>query len=285
MFGSDEVEAVSVLLPYHGELLGTYTLFVDRPGLEGREDIVELLATIGHHLGVAVAKHRSDEDARRLSILDERNALAHELHDSLAQILAGLRFQVRMLADSLAQTPLPEAARRDIERVRNGVDEAHTELREMLATYRAPLDRRGLIPALEKLVARLGQDTQLHALFQNDCRPFDLAAVMELQILRIVQEALANVRKHARAHTVRVLLNRGVGDTYVLLIEDDGVGFSAPQRSSQPGEHIGLSIMEERASRIGAELRIEGEPGEGTRGELGFAPERRKAPTDEGVAA
>ena len=285
MFGSDQVEAVSVLLPYHGELLGIYTLFVDRPGLEGREDIVELLATIGHHLGVAVAKHRSDEDARRLSILDERNALAHELHDSLAQILAGLRFQVRMLADSLAQTPLPEPARRDIERVRSGVDEAHTELREMLATYRAPLDRRGLNPALEKLVARLVQGTQLHALFQNDCRPFDLSAGMELQILRIVQEALANVRKHARAHTVRVLLNRGVGDTYVLLVEDDGVGFSAPRRSSQPGEHIGLSIMEERASRIGAELRIESEPGEGTRVELVFAPERRKAMADEGIVA
>jgi two-component system nitrate/nitrite sensor histidine kinase NarX len=278
MFGTDEMESVSVPLRYRGELLGVYDLFVERPGLAGREDIVEMLASIGHHLGVAVAKHRSDAETWRLSILEERTALAHELHDSLAQTLAGLRFQVRMLADSLAGVALPEAARNDLDRLRSGVDEAHTELRDMLATYRAPLDRRGLVPAIEKLVERLTQETQLHALFQNDCRSFELSASTELQVLRIVQEALANVRKHAQAHTVRVLLNRGSGDNYVLLVEDDGVGFSAPCRSARPGEHIGLSIMDERASRIGAELRIESEPGEGTRVELIFTPERRRAP-------
>ncbi len=285
MFGSDEVEPIVVPMRYHGELLGVYALFADCPGLAGREDIVELLATIGHHLGVAVAKHRSDEEARRLSILDERNALAHELHDSLAQTLASLRYQVRMLADSLAGTSIPQAARNDLERLRNGLDEAHTELREMLSSYRAPLDGGGLVPALEKLAARLAQETQMHVLFQNDCRPFDLSAAAELQILRIVQEALANIRKHARAQTVRVLLTRHGGDAYVLLVEDDGVGISAPRRSEVPGEHIGLSIMEERARRIGAELRLESDPGEGTRVELVFMPERRKAPTDAKAAA
>lgn len=285
MFGSDQVEPVGVPLRYQDELLGVYTLFVDRPGLQGREDIVELLATVGHHLGVAVAKHRSDEEAHRLSILEERNALAHELHDSLAQTLASLRFQVRMLADSLAATAIPQAARTDLERVRGGLDEAHTELREMLATYRAPLDRRGLAPSLEKLVARLGQESRMHVLFQNDCRPFDLPAAMELQILRIAQEALVNVRKHARANTVRVLLARQGGDAYVLLIEDDGVGFSAPRRSALPGEHIGLSIMEERACRIGADLRLESEPGEGTRVELVFSPERRRVVAEARAAA
>jgi two-component system, NarL family, nitrate/nitrite sensor histidine kinase NarX len=285
MFGSDEVESVSVPLRYQGELLGTYDLFVDRPGLAGREDIVEMLATIGHHLGVAVAKHRSDEEARRLSILDERTALAHELHDSLAQTLAGLRFQVRMLADSLAKIALPEDIRKDLERVRNGVDESHTELREMLAAYRAPLDRRGLIPAIEKLVERVSRETQLHALFQVDCRPFDLPADTELQILRIVQEALANVRKHARAHTVRVLLSRSDSDNCLLLVEDDGAGFVGASRAARPGEHIGLSIMDERASRIGAELRIESEPGEGTRVELAFTPERRRPPAGAQEAA
>lgn len=285
MFGSDEVEPVSVPLRYHEDLLGIYCLFVDRPGLAGREDIVELLATVGHHLGVAVAKHRSDEEARRLSILDERNALAHELHDSLAQTLASLRYQVRMLADSLAGTPITPAAGNDLERLRNGLDEVHTELREMLATYRAPLDRDGLVPALEKLTARLAQETRVHVLFQNDCRPFELDVAAELQILRIVQEAMANIRKHARAHTVRVLLTRQGSDGYVLLVEDDGVGFSAPGRSTHPGEHIGLSIMEERARRIGAELRLESEPGEGTRVELVFSPERRRALTEARVAA
>jgi two-component system, NarL family, nitrate/nitrite sensor histidine kinase NarX len=277
MFGSDEIELVSVPLCDHDDLLGAYALFVDKPGLAGREDIVELLATIGRHLGAALARHNSDADAHRLTILDERNAMAHELHDSLAQTLASLRFQVRMLADALAGTPIPEAAGTDLERIRHGLDEAHAELREMLASYRAPLDRRGLVPALEKLTARLDSETPMHVFFQNDCSPFDLPAAAELQILRIVQEALANARKHAHAHTVRVLLTRQGGEGYVLLVEDDGVGFSAPTRSSRPGEHIGLAIMEERARCIGAELRIESEPGEGTRCELVFTVDRRRA--------
>jgi two-component system, NarL family, nitrate/nitrite sensor histidine kinase NarX len=277
MFGSDEMEVVTVPLEHHDELLGVYTVFVDKPGVTGREDIMELLFSVGHHLGIAVAKHRSDSEARRLSILEERNALAHELHDSLAQTLASLRFQVKMLADSLAGSHIPDAARSDLERLRNGLDEAHTELRELLTSFRAPVDRRGLAPALERLTEHFRNVTGAHVLFQNNCRPFDLPATTELQVLRIAQEALANARKHANAHTVRVLLTRS-GSDYVLLVEDDGAGFSAPRAEGSPGEHIGLSIMQERARRVGAELRIESEPGEGTRVELAFSADRKSTP-------
>ncbi len=277
MFASSEMEVVTVPLEHRDELLGVYNIFVDQPGVKAREDIMHLLCTVGHHLGVAIAKQRSDAEAHRASILEERNALAHELHDSLAQTLASLRFQCRMLADSLAERAISDAARNDLSRIRNGLDEAHTELRELLASFRAPLDRRGLVPALEKLAQRFGQETGAHVLFQNNCRPFELSASEELQLLRIVQESLANVRKHAQAQTVRVLLKRESGAQHVLLIEDDGCGFSAMAHDSQPGERIGLSIMEERARRIGAELRIESEPGEGTRVEILFEPNRRAA--------
>ena len=276
MFASDEVEVVTVPLEHRDELLGIYTVFVDKPGVCGREDIMELLFSIGHHLGVAVAKHRSDMQARRLSIVQERNSLAHELHDSLAQTLASLRFQVKMLSDSLAQGDISAEARTDLARLRSGLDEAHTELRELLSSFRAPMDRKGLIPALEKLTERFGRQTGLHMLFQNNCRPFELSAAAELQVTRIAQEALANVRKHARAHTVRVLLKRGGrGGEHVLLVEDDGVGFGAGTMGGASGEHIGLSIMQERARRIDADLRIESELGEGTRVELVFPVERK----------
>jgi two-component system nitrate/nitrite sensor histidine kinase NarX len=277
MFASSEMEIVTVPLEHRDELLGVYTIFVDRPGLKAREDILDLLSTVGHHLGVAIAKQRSDADARRLSIVEERNSLAHELHDSLAQTLASLRFQSRMLTDSLRGSSISLEARNDLSRIRNGLDEAHTELRELLASFRAPLDRRGLVPALEKLTHRFGQETGAHVLFQNDCRPFELSASEEMQILRIVQESLANIRKHSQAHTVRVLLTRESNGQHVLLIEDDGVGFSTPAAGSSPGEHIGLTIMEERARRIGAELRIESEAGEGTRVEVIFDGHRRGA--------
>ncbi|MBK1693529.1 histidine kinase [Chromatium weissei] len=275
MFKSTEIEKVKVPLKHRGELLGVYVIFVDRAGVTAREDIMEMLFTVGHHLGVAIAKQRSDAEARRLSIIEERNSLAHELHDSLAQTLASLRFQCRMLADSLAATPISEAAHNDLTRIRNGLDEAHTELRELLASFRAPLDRRGLVPALAKLTDRLGLETGAHVLFQNDCRPFELSATVELQLLRIVQEALTNIRKHAQAQTVRVLLTRMVNGRYLLLIEDDGIGFITPFNEKKSGEHIGLSIMEERARRIGATLTLESEPSEGTRIEVIFEINRR----------
>jgi two-component system nitrate/nitrite sensor histidine kinase NarX len=284
MFAEDEVEVLTVPLEHHDELLGVYTVYVDKPGVRGREDIMELLFSVGHHIGIAVAKHRSDLETHRLSIVEERNSLAHELHDSLAQTLASLRFQVKMLDESLARGAISEEARTDLARLRNGLDEAHTELRELLSSFRAPLDRKGLIPALEKLSERFRQETGVHLFFQNNCRPFELSAFSELQVTRIAQEALANVRKHAKAHTVRVLLTHGDRGGHVLLVEDDGVGFSARGIDGHSGEHIGLSIMAERARRMGADLRIESEAGEGTRVELVFPVERR-APGLSRVAA
>ena len=275
MFGSDEVEVVTVPLKHNDALLGTYSIFVERSGINRREDILELLATIGQHIGVAIAKYRSDHEAQRLSILEERSSLAHELHDSLAQTLAGLRLQVRMLDDSLRGADLPAQARTDLRRIRGSIDEAHGELRELLGSFRAPLDRRGLVPTLEEITQRFGQRTGIHCVFQMNCRPFDLSAGEEMQIMRIVQETLTNVRKHAQAQTVRVLLTRESSGEYVLLIEDDGVGFRVPPPGGHPGERIGLSILEERARRIGARLDIESEPGEGTRVELVFEPKAR----------
>lgn len=268
MFGNDEIEVVSVPLEYHDELLGNYSVFVDRSGITEREDIMDLLATIGSHLGMAIAKHYSDADAHRLSIVEERTTLAHELHDSLAQTLASLRFQVRMLEDSLKTDIDSDNARYDVVRIRNGLDEAHTELRELLNNFRAPLDERGLVHALQKLTERFGQETGIHTFFQQDCAVANLSVSEEMQIVRIVQESLANIRKHANAQTVRVLLTCIQSGVYRILVEDDGVGFVYVNKDGKPGEHIGLSIMEERALRLGAELKIESEEGEGTRIEL-----------------
>jgi len=270
-FDSDEIEVVTVPLEHRDELLGFYAISVAKPGIAGREDILELLYSIGHHLGIAVAKYRSDEDARRLSIMRERNSLANELHDSLAQTLASLRLQVNLLGESLDRENLAGMAKADLDRLRSGLDEAHRELRSLLTSFRAPLDRRGLVPALEQMTESFRQSTGLHVLFQNNTRPLDLPPTAELQVIRIAQEALANIRKHAQAHTVRVLLATKLDGGQALLVEDDGIGFRLPEPGGQEGDHLGLSIMRERARRIGAELRIESEPEEGTRVELHFS--------------
>ncbi len=272
MYGKDQIEVATVPLKYHDDELGVYRVYVKKPGISGREDLLDLLSTIGNHLGMAVAKHRSDEEARRLSIIEERTTLAHELHDSLAQTLVSLRFQVRMLEESLGQASISDSARLDLHRIRNGLDEAHTELRGLLNSFLAPVDQRGLGQAMEKLTQRFRQETGIPIFFQQDSHMINLIPGEEMQILRIVQECLANIRKHAGAHTVRVLLANQDSGGYLILVEDDGIGFDASVPKGSPGEHVGLSIMEERARRLGGELRIESEPDEGTRVELTYNP-------------
>jgi two-component system nitrate/nitrite sensor histidine kinase NarX len=98
-----------------------------------------------------------------------------------------------------------------------------------------------------------------------------MPATAEMQVLGIVREALTNARKHSQAKTVRLLVRCEGGGNYALLVEDDGVGSASPSAETEhPGEHVGLVIMQERAKRLGGELRIESEAGEGTRVELKF---------------
>ncbi|WP_234422208.1 sensor histidine kinase [Sedimenticola thiotaurini] len=138
--------------------------------------------------------------------------------------------------------------------------------------FLAPVDQRGLVLALEKMTQRFRQETNVSIFFQCGCRQVNMGASAEMQLLRIAQESLANIRKHAKAHTVRVLLTCSAEGEYRLLVEDDGVGFDNVRPNGSPGEHIGLSIMEERARRVGAQFKIESEPGEGTRVEVTYNP-------------
>ncbi len=279
MFPANAVDVIRVPLDYHGNVLGYYSIYVKKPGVADREDILELLETVGSHLGMAVAKQRSDDEALHLSILQERNALAHELHDSLAQTLASLRYQVRMMEDTFDKEGACDMAKKDLLRIRNGMDEAHTELRELLNGFRVAVHGRDLGGALEKLVSRFSSETGIATYLQLDCEQVHLNSAEEMQMLRIVQESLANIRKHAQARMVRVLLACNSGG-YTLLIEDDGVGFEGMARDGHPGEHIGLSIMEERARRLGGSLKIESEVGEGTRVELTYTPQQRLRDVD-----
>ena len=277
MFGADRIERLEVPLEYQGERFGHYHLYVDKGSLTGREELLDLLVTVGAHLGMAIAKRHLDEEAQRISIMEERTMLAHELHDSLAQTLAGLRFQVRMLEETLERNVVPDAVRSELQRISSSLDSAHTELRELLNSFLAPAEKQGLEPELKKLTRRFRQETGIPIFFQRDCALINLNAGEEKQILRIVQECLANVRKHADAHHVRILLSCGQNGAYRLLVEDDGVGFEGEAPAGNPGEHIGLTVMQERARRLGGVLTIESEPGEGTRVELIYNRRERKA--------
>ncbi len=270
MLGNPDLEMIAVPLQYHGKNLGVYNLFVDKADIDSHDEVKALFTSIGRHLGMAIEKAHLDDEAKRLSIIKERNAIAHELHDSLAQTLASLRFQVSMLDEAIDQQGA-DVTHEDIQQIKSGLNDAYTELRELLAHFRAPINSRGLLPALEDLISNFRKQTGMHVLLQKEWDSTRLSANSEMQVLRIIQEALANVRKHSEAHTVRVLLRCDKDDHYHILIEDDGIGMDKPAFSGHPGEHLGMSIMKERARYLGGDLRIESETGEGTRVQLTFS--------------
>lgn len=260
-----DIGMIAVPLQYRGNTLGVYNLFVNNREFHNEEEIENLLTSIGRHLGMAIDKARSEDEANRLSLMEERNRLAHELHDSLAQTLASLRFQVRVLDETLRGGQEPDVWH-ELEKIENNIDEAYSELRELITHFRAPIDKRGLIPAVEHLIERFQYQTDISIFLQKEWNVLNLPASIEVQALRIIQESLNNIRKHSQAHTVRVILRSDTQGDCSILIEDDGVGFAdVPDSDVTLGDHLGLSIMHERAKRIGGTVKIESEPNEGTR--------------------
>lgn len=266
-FDDDEknIGMIAVPLQYRGKTLGVYNLFVNNREFHNQEEIEDLLTSIGRHLGMAIDKARSEDEANRLSLMEERNRLAHELHDSLAQTLASLRFQVRVLDETIRGGQEPDVWH-ELEKIENNIDEAYSELRELITHFRAPIDKRGLIPAVEHLIERFQYQTDISIFLQKEWNVLHLPASIEVQALRIIQESLNNIRKHSQAHTVRVILRSDTQGDCRILIEDDGIGITdVPDAEVTLGDHLGLSIMHERAKRIGGTVKIESEPNEGTR--------------------
>jgi two-component system nitrate/nitrite sensor histidine kinase NarX len=262
-FPQDDIGLVSVPMRYRGMITGVISLFLDHAIIARIESIKPLLTSIAHHLSIAIERYHNDDENRDHLIKEERTRIAHELHDSLAQSLASLRFQVRVLDETMHQGD-ESTTWQQLERIENSLDEANTELRGLIANFRAPVYQRGLVQAIEQIVSQFRNETKIRTYLQKDCGPSTFPKDTEIQILRIIQEALWNIRKHSHAKTVRILLRSTPDEQCHILIEDDGVGINK-QVYGSPGEHVGLTIMRERASKIGGELRVESEPGEGTR--------------------
>jgi len=235
---------------------------------------LQLLHIIGDQIGLAIQRSRlSDEHtqaATRLATIEERNRLAREIHDTLAQGLAAITLQLET-ADALA-TMQPERAHEAIRRAlglaRNNLEEARRSVIDLRA---APLQNRTLPEALEALTretAREGIEIEYHHVPAIDF-PI-LSPRLEAGVYRIAQEALSNVYKHAQAQHISLTLIIE-GDILCLYVQDDGRGFLLDDvtqvTTALPGinvDHFGLTGMSERVKLLGGTLSISSEPGAGT---------------------
>ncbi|UCH39277.1 MAG: histidine kinase, partial [Gammaproteobacteria bacterium] len=285
VFGADaskpqeKLLVLSILMQYRENVLGAIHLFFSDEIAFDLESYNDLLISIGQHLGSAVEKFRLIEEESELLIMQERTRISHELHDSLAQTIASLRIQIRVI-DETFHSDDEKAIWHQMERIEYTIDQANNQLRELIAHFRVPIEEQGLIPSIEETIRRTQEDANIPIYFQNEWPDQEFSPEVELNVLRIVQECLANIRKHSQAEVVRVLLIYRDGYN-ILIIEDDGIGFDESTIVSEGGQHLGLNILRDRAREIEAEIDIESEPGDGTRVHLQFraqsAPELLKS--------
>ena len=242
--------------------LGVFNLYFRREHAWLRQEI-DLLDTLGQHLGVAIETRRLRSREKELAVSEERNLLAQELHDSIAQGLVFLNIQVQLLQDSLKKGRLEEVEE-TAGQLREGIQESYDHVRELLLHFRTRARYSDLDSAIQGTLEKFEAQTGIATAFERVGSGAPLPPADELQIMHILQESLSNVRKHADASQVRVVVRRGSGRLEIS-VRDNGCGFDPDNEPKVHSErHVGLKIMNERAYRIGGECRITSQPGAGT---------------------
>lgn len=276
---------VGVPIFWHDRLLGFFGLGA-RPPRRFDQGDVDILTLFARHAAVAIHNAHLFEQSRRLAVLEERQRLARELHDSVTQLLASATLMAQSLASAFRRDPA--AGERRLERMIELNRAALSEMRALLVELSPaeescprPPSSEFPPPAVLK-VRRLG----LAAVLEEHARRLDglsldwqadgwegASPACEETLFRVAQEALANVAKHAAARRVRVRLSRH-GAAATLVVEDDGRGFDARQAlDGRPDGGagpcgLGLLSMRARALALGGRFRLESEPGHGTRIEV-----------------
>jgi two-component system nitrate/nitrite sensor histidine kinase NarX len=231
--------------------------------LEGFElRILEITAAL---LSMVSKFQSHDEEGRRLAVLEERAAIARELHDSLAQSLSFMKIQVSRLQSKAGTEQQADI----VQELREGLDTAYRELRELLTTFRVNMDLRGLGYAIKAAIDELSQRSQIDINFDNRLVNCRMTVNEEFHLLHVVREALSNIVRHSGAKHVTILMLLNRSGELELTIDDDGVGIS-PTADSY--DHYGQTIMKERANTLGGKLDVMTLRTGGTRVRLVFMP-------------
>lgn len=250
----------AIPLRHKGRVLGVYNLFMDADE-RLPTDVNYLFNSISEHLGMALENARLTRENMRISLINERTMLANQIHDSLAQTLAYAKMRLTVLNEAMADNDHGRA-NGYLADVEEAVDLAYSELRDLITQFRDHIDPRGLVPALQEMVASFRKKANTDVDFLNIAQEVALTPEEEIQVFHIIQEALYNISKHSRARHVVVTFDLEDGQ-YVVNVADDGVGLQAGEGVNM-GKSFGLTIMRERAAKLNGRLSIESRPAGGT---------------------
>ena len=226
---------------------------------------LDMLSRLAGQTSIAIENARLYEQAQQLAVLEERERIARELHDSLAQALGYIGFRAGLALDHLDSDDLG-GLRSELEHVEATADEAYTDVRASILDLRSGSPERGLVPTLTEYLKMFSLETGIETEIRvpEGASPH-LTPAAEIQLIRIVQEALSNARKHAHASRAFVRFAHGEDESTIVSVEDDGQGFDLAKTAKRAGSHFGLQTMRERAESVGGNLDVETAPGRGTR--------------------
>lgn len=250
---------VNIPVRLHDRLMGEVDLFFHarvNPSPAERS----LLEALASHLAGAMENLRLNALEREAAVSQERHLLARELHDSIAQSLAFLKIQVQLMRDALQAGDSVEI-KQVLEEIDAGVRESYGDVRELLLHFRTRTNTEDIEPALATTLRKFEHQSGMKTSLTMQGQGMPLSPDLQIQVLHIVQEALSNVRKHARASQVWLEVQQQ--PAWRFEVRDDGVGFNA-DNDQLDETHVGLRIMTERAQRIGADLDVISTPGRGS---------------------
>ena len=253
---------VVVPLEHNGRLLGAYNLYMteERPI---PEEVSLLFRTISEQLAMAVENTRLMRENLRMTLMSERQMMANEVHDSLAQTMAYMKMRIELLREALLQYESGKALKYSAD-IQQALDEAYASLRELLTQFRNRMDPLGLEHALKELASGYFDRTGIRLEFENRIPDLDLTVDQEVQVFHILQEALSNVARHSGARQATLTLDADDGQ-YAFTVEDDGRGVFVMGAQPDLRHHFGISIMSERAQRLHGNIEIANRPQGGAR--------------------
>lgn len=244
------------------------------------ESDVRLLHHVVTQAGPALHGHYMIARLRTTIIEVARARISRELHDRLLQSLIGLEMEMEALRRR-AET-LPSVVRRDLPTIQQHLHEAILDTRDLMTEMRPRVSEGGVLGAVGEMMQRFRSDTGIEAVLSTDVQNVDASPRISAELVRIVQEALTNIRKHSRARHVHVHFGR-VNGSWTLSIEDDGQGFAFTGTQSLAELEFtrrGPLVIEERVRAIGGDLRLQSEPGKGARLEVIWCDARGRTPKE-----
>jgi len=222
---------------------------------------VEMLQALANQAGVAIENVRLHEQAKHVAILEERQRLARDLHDSVTQALYGINLYVEAATGHLDLGQLDEA-RQHLNDIQHTAQESLTDIRLLIYELRPPvLEQDGLVAALQNRLYTVENRAELKSKLKSNLKE-RLPLSVEEGLYRIAQETLNNTLKHAQANNIEIYIQRAKG-TITMEISDDGKGFD-PATACQEG-CLGILSMQERASEQDWIFSLDSSPGTGTR--------------------